>query len=64
MSKKTLGILLIVLGVILVVVSLAADTIGIGSGAFGPKQIIGTVIGIIAALIGVWLALRKPNQKM
>ena len=62
MSKKTLGILLVVLGVILVVVSLAADTIGIGSGAFGPKQIIGTAIGIILALVGVWLALRKPNQ--
>ena len=61
MSMKTLGILLIVFGVILVAISLAADAIEIGSGAFGPKQIIGTAIGIIVALVGVWLALRKLN---
>jgi predicted phage tail protein len=63
MSKKTLGILLIVLGVILAGVSLTADTIGIGVGAFGTKQYLGTAIGIIVAFVGVWLALSKSNQK-
>jgi hypothetical protein len=63
MSKITLGILLIVLGVILVGVSLAADMIGIGVGAFGTKQYLGTAIGIIVAIVGVWLALSKPKQK-
>jgi uncharacterized membrane protein YgaE (UPF0421/DUF939 family) len=64
MSKKTLGILLIVLGVILGVVSLAADVIGIGNEfSIGWKQLLGTAIGIIVALVGFWLALSKPNQK-
>jgi len=63
MSKKTIGFLLIILGVIVLVVSLAADTLGIGSGnGFGWKQILGTVVGVIVALGGVWLALNKPTQ--
>ena len=35
MSRKTMGIVLIILGVILAVISLAADLIGLGSGGFG-----------------------------
>jgi uncharacterized membrane protein len=63
MSKKTIGIILIVLGVILAVVSAFADRLGIGSGGFGTKQLIGTAIGIIVTLVGVWLALSKPNPQ-
>ncbi|MCC6798653.1 MAG: hypothetical protein IT325_00935, partial [Anaerolineae bacterium] len=37
-------------------VSLLADTLGIGSGDFGTYQIIGLVAGIIAVLIGLYLA--------
>jgi hypothetical protein len=63
MSKKTIGIVLVVLGVVLVLISLGADLIGIGSGGFGYKQIIGVIIGLIAALVGMWLAMSKPIQK-
>ena len=63
MSKKTIGFLLIILGVVVLVVSLAADVIGIGGmPGFGWKQILGTVVGVIVALGGVWLALNKPTQ--
>lgn len=64
MSKRTMGILLIALGAVILVVSLAADVIGIGGQlGFGWKQQLGTAIGVIVALIGVWLGMSKPNQK-
>ena len=63
MSKKTIGFLLIILGVVVLVVSLTADVTGLGEGtAIGWKQILGTVAGVIIALDGVWLALNKPTQ--
>jgi uncharacterized membrane protein len=64
MSKRTIGFVLIALGVVIAVVSLAADVIGIGNVlGFGWKQQLGTAIGVIMAIVGVWLALSKPNQK-
>jgi hypothetical protein len=45
---------LLVAGVILLLASLTADMIGIGeaASAFGYKQIIGTVVGAVAAVAG------------
>ncbi len=64
MSKKNIGIAVIVLGVALVTVSLAADLIGLGvAPVVGWKQMLGAAIGVIAALGGVWLMLQKPGQK-
>lgn len=66
MSVKTIGIILIVVGVVVAVVSAAADLIGL-SGAtqvgFGWKQQVGTAVGVIIVLVGVWLASRKSLQK-
>lgn len=66
MSVKTIGMILIVIGVVVAVVSAAADLIGL-SGAtsvgFGWKQQLGTAVGVIIVLVGVWLALRKSLQK-
>ena len=64
MSKRTIGVVLIILGVVVLVVSLAADPLGIGYGpGIGWKQILGAVIGVLVAIGGVWLALNKPGQK-
>ena len=64
MSKKSMSIVLIIVGIILVAVSLAADTIGIGSGGgIGWKQQLEAAVGLVAALGGVWLKLSKPIQK-
>lgn len=64
MSKRTMGIILIILGVIAVVISLTADVTGVGNlqGDFGWKQQLGTATGIIAAIIGVWLVSRKISK--
>lgn len=56
MSTRQLAYALILIGVVVALVSLLADTLGIGSGDFGTYQIIGLVAGIIAVLIGLYLA--------
>jgi hypothetical protein len=59
-NRKTLGIILIAVGVVLLIGSLAADAIGIGGFAgFGYQQIIGTVAGIIVAIVGFVMYSRK-----
>ena len=60
-SKKTLYLGLIVVGVVILVLSLAADYVGIGGGSltFGPRQIVGTIVGIVVAVAGLILTLRK-----
>jgi hypothetical protein len=62
MSKKTLGIILIVLGVIVLAVCLSADLIGLGEkGGIGWKQLTGAAVGLLVALGGVWLAVAKER---
>jgi hypothetical protein len=54
MNEKTLGTGLLVIGVLLFLVSAAADTIGVGGApGFGWKQITGVVVGIAIAAVGI-----------
>ncbi len=54
--KKTLGLVLLVVGIAVLVLSLAADPIGIGGNPiFGRNQIIGSIVGAVAAVVGVVL---------
>ena len=61
MNKKTLGVILLVVGVVILILSLAADPLGIGAGnvVFGPRQIAGTIVGAVLAVVGLILRLRK-----
>ena len=60
MSKRTVGIVLIVLGLLLVVVSLAADLIGMGAqNGIGWKQLLGAAVGVVVMVGGVWWMRRK-----
>ena len=62
MSKRTLALGLILLGVIAAVVSLAADALRLGNyPGINEVQILGAAIGGLVALLGAWLALRKPK---
>jgi hypothetical protein len=64
MSKRTLGIIMIVLGVLLAIVSLSADALGIGNGAgIGWKQILGAVVGVLIAAGGAWWGWGKARKK-
>ncbi len=59
-SKRTIGIVLIVVGLVVLVLALGADLIGIGQNPnFGQYQLLGAVVGAIVAVVGVPLALRR-----
>ncbi len=59
-NKRTIGIILLVVGIIIFVVSLAADLIGIGGvPGIGYKQIAGAVVGVVVAAVGYYLMSRK-----
>jgi hypothetical protein len=52
-NRKTIGIILLAVGALLLIGSLAADIIGIGGApGFGYKQIAGTIVGVIVAVGG------------
>jgi hypothetical protein len=54
--------LIIVLGVVVLVISLAADSLGIGGApGIGWKQLTGVTVGLIVMIYGVWLASRKAK---
>lgn len=59
-SHKPIGIVFILLGIIIFILSLSADFIDIGEGfGFGYKQISGLILGVIAIIAGVYLKQEK-----
>ena len=59
--KKTMGLALIIIGVVLLLGSLTVDMIGIGEHpGFGRYQIAGIVVGVLVA--GAGFVLRARNQ--
>jgi hypothetical protein len=52
-KKRTIGIVLLIVGIVVLIVSVAADAIGLGgSPGFGFRQIVGVAVGAIAAIVG------------
>jgi hypothetical protein len=62
-QSRVLAIVFIVVGALLALVSAFADFIGLGApgSSFGWKQLLGTVLGIIALVAGIVL-LRQPDE--
>jgi hypothetical protein len=62
-QSRVLAIVFIVVGALLALVSAFADLIGLGApgSSFGWKQLLGTVLGIIALVAGIVL-LRQPDE--
>jgi len=57
---RTLGVILLAIGVMLLVLAIGADVIGLGqTRAFGFKQVAGAVVGVLLATIGSLLVLHK-----
>ena len=57
---RTLGVILLAIGVMTLVLAIGADVIGLGqTHAFGFKQIVGALVGILVATIGSFLVLQK-----
>jgi len=54
MSKRTMGIVALIIGIVIVVVALGADVIGVGArSAIGWKQILAAVLGVAIAIVGI-----------
>jgi len=54
MSSKTINLILVFLGGLLIIVSLLADAIGIGSyPGINWAQIVGAVVGLVILIIGI-----------
>lgn len=54
MAARGGSVVLVVIGVALALISVLADAVGVGTGpGFGWKQIVGTVVGVVIAGIGV-----------
>ena len=65
MSRRTQGIVLMVVGVVIVIVSLGADAMGLGAKpGLGVKQALGAVAGVIILGIGAWFWPGFPQSRM
>ena len=51
--SRNLGIACTVVGVVLALFCGFAETLGIGGGSFGWKQVVGVVVGCIVTLVGL-----------
>ena len=59
-GKKTICIVLLVVGIVVLLLSLLADVLRVGTWAgFGYYQIAGVVVGAIVAVVGLVLTLKK-----
>ena len=66
MSRKAIGFILIVIGVIALAASLSADLTGLFSTdttEFGWLQLLGTILGAVVAVVGVFLVVQKKKGK-
>ena len=64
-NRKLLGLAVLAIGIVLVVLSIFADTFGIGQQdefTYGWKQAIGTVIGVALIAVGALLWRAAPRS--
>jgi hypothetical protein len=65
MSRNTISYGLLIIGILVLAGSLAADLLGLGSspGGIGWKQWLGAGIGFIITAVGVYLYLQSKESK-
>lgn len=62
MSIRTLLYFVMIAGIVLVLLSIAADLIGIGAKpGFGWHQALGVTVGVIMAAGAAWVIQKKPG---
>lgn len=64
MTKRTLYYLVVVGGALLLIISLIADLIGLGSyPGLNWAQLTGAAIGLVVLIVGVWFVIRNPETE-
>ena len=59
-QKRKIGLVLLIVGIVVLIVSVAADAIGLGRDpGFGYQQMAGTAAGAIVAIVGAILTRLK-----
>jgi hypothetical protein len=63
-KRRTLGVVLLVAGIVILLVSALADVVGLGGSAtvFGYRQMLGSALGAVIAVVGAvlyWGAARQ-----
>ncbi len=56
--SRQIGVACIVIGVMLALISGLAETVGIGGGTFGWKQVVGVAVGCLIAAFGLFVVFR------
>ena len=60
MSKRTIGIILVIIGILIILATLGAGYIGLSaSTAIGTKKILGAIVGVIVDIVGIYLIVSK-----
>jgi hypothetical protein len=61
MSRRQIGIVIVLVGVVVALIAALADPLGIGDGGFGWKQGVLLAIGILLIIAGGVTALLSPS---
>jgi hypothetical protein len=60
MSKRTIGIVILIVGLLIILGSLGAGYLGLSaSTAIGTKKLLGAAVGVIVDIIGIYLIVSK-----
>ncbi len=63
MTNKTVGLVSLIGGGLLLLISLLADLIGLGSyPGLNWAQLTGAAVGLVVLLIGIWLTVKGPKS--
>ena len=63
MTNKTVGLISLIGGGLLLLISLLADLIGLGSyPGLNWAQLTGVAVGLVVLLIGIWLTVKGPKS--
>ena len=64
MTNRTIRLILIFVGALILIVSLTADLIGLGSyPGLNWAQLTGAAVGLVMLLIGIWLTVKGPKSE-
>jgi hypothetical protein len=64
MTNRTIRLILIFVGALILIVSLTADLIGLGSyPGLNWAQLTGAAVGLVVLLIGIWLTVKGPKSE-